>query len=48
MKWICRSEEETIVAGREIAGMLSDNAIVHLVGDLGSGKTFLARAIAAA
>ena len=48
MMWLCRSEEETIAAGREVAAMLSENAVVHLVGDLGSGKTFLARAIAAA
>jgi tRNA threonylcarbamoyl adenosine modification protein YjeE len=45
--WICRSEEETIAAGREIARSLPRDATVHLVGDLGSGKTFLARAIAA-
>jgi tRNA threonylcarbamoyladenosine biosynthesis protein TsaE len=45
--WLCRTEEETIAAGREIARALSENAVVHLVGDLGSGKTFLARAIAA-
>jgi tRNA threonylcarbamoyladenosine biosynthesis protein TsaE len=46
MKFICRTEEETIAAGREIARTLPPNAIVHLIGDLGSGKTFLARAIA--
>ena len=46
-RWLCRTEEETSAAGREIAGMLPENAVVHLVGDLGSGKTFLARAIAA-
>jgi tRNA threonylcarbamoyladenosine biosynthesis protein TsaE len=45
--WLCRTEEETIAAGREIARALSEDAVVHLVGDLGSGKTFLARAIAA-
>ena len=44
----CRSEEETAAAGGEIARSLSPHAVVHLVGDLGSGKTFLARAIAAA
>jgi tRNA threonylcarbamoyl adenosine modification protein YjeE len=47
-QWICRSEEETAAAGREIAGTLPRDAIVHLVGDLGAGKTFLARVIAAA
>ncbi|MDQ6799342.1 MAG: tRNA (adenosine(37)-N6)-threonylcarbamoyltransferase complex ATPase subunit type 1 TsaE [Acidobacteriota bacterium] len=45
--WLCRTEEETSAAGREIARRLPENAVVHLVGDLGSGKTFLARAIAA-
>lgn len=46
--WICQTEEETAAAGREIAGLLPPDAVVHLIGDLGSGKTFLARAIAAA
>ena len=46
--WICRTEAETEAAGREIARTLAPDAIVHLVGDLGAGKTFLARAIAAA
>ena len=45
--WICETEEETIAAGREIARTLPSDSVVHLVGDLGSGKTFLARAIAA-
>jgi len=45
--WLCRTEDETSAAGREIARTLTENAVVHLVGDLGSGKTFLARAIAA-
>ncbi|MBV9495346.1 MAG: tRNA (adenosine(37)-N6)-threonylcarbamoyltransferase complex ATPase subunit type 1 TsaE [Acidobacteria bacterium] len=44
--WIARSEEETTAAGREIARMLPRDATVHLIGDLGAGKTFLARAIA--
>ncbi len=44
--WICMTEEESAAAGREIARTLAPDAVVHLVGDLGSGKTFLARAIA--
>src|SRR6266516_1905714 len=46
--WICRSENDTAAAGREIARQLPRDAVVHLVGDLGAGKTFLARVIAAA
>src|SRR5438128_3588282 len=46
-KYIARTEEETVAAGRDIARVLAPDAVVHLVGDLGSGKTFLARAIAA-
>ena len=45
--WICRTEEDSERVGREIARTLSPDAVVHLVGDLGAGKTFLARAIAA-
>lgn len=43
----CRDEAETAAAGRAIAHQLLPDAVVHLVGDLGAGKTFLARAIAA-
>ena len=44
--FVCTTEEETEAAGREIARLLPPDAVVHLVGDLGAGKTFLARAIA--
>ena len=44
--YICKTEEETTAAGRDIARRLASDAVVHLVGDLGAGKTFLARAIA--
>jgi len=47
-RFVCRTEDESAAAGREIAGLLPRDAVVHLVGDLGAGKTFLARAIAAA
>ncbi len=45
--WVCSAESETEAAGREIAHTLPPDAVVHLVGDLGVGKTFLVRAIAA-
>jgi tRNA threonylcarbamoyladenosine biosynthesis protein TsaE len=44
--YLCRTEDETAAAGRAIARTLAPDAVVHLIGDLGSGKTFLARAIA--
>ncbi|HEX8616937.1 MAG TPA: tRNA (adenosine(37)-N6)-threonylcarbamoyltransferase complex ATPase subunit type 1 TsaE [Thermoanaerobaculia bacterium] len=47
MNFTCMAEGETELAGREIARTLSPDAVVHLIGDLGAGKTFLARAIAA-
>jgi len=43
----CATEEETTAAGQAIARALPPNATVHLIGDLGAGKTFLARSIAA-
>jgi len=46
MHFVCPTEAGTERAGREIARSLGPDAIVHLVGDLGAGKTFLARAIA--
>ena len=45
--YICHDETESAAAGREIARSLDRDATVHLIGDLGAGKTFLARAIAA-
>jgi len=45
--YLCREEAATAAAGREIARTLVPDSVVHLVGDLGAGKTFLARAIAA-
>ena len=44
--YLCLNEEDTAAAGREIARTLAPDAVVHLAGDLGAGKTFLARAIA--
>lgn len=45
--YLSLTEAETADAGRAIARTLPPDATVHLVGDLGAGKTFLARAIAA-
>jgi tRNA threonylcarbamoyladenosine biosynthesis protein TsaE len=45
--YFCATEGETQAAGREIARTLAPDAVVHLIGDLGAGKTFLVRAIAA-
>ncbi|MCU1246333.1 MAG: tRNA ((37)-N6)-threonylcarbamoyltransferase complex ATPase subunit type 1 TsaE [Acidobacteria bacterium] len=45
--YLAATEEETTAAGREIAATLTADAVVHLTGDLGAGKTFLARAMAA-
>ena len=38
-------EEETIELGRRIAGMLPKRAVVLLIGNLGAGKTTLAKGI---
>lgn len=40
-----RSEEETIQLGREIAAGLPHRAVVLLIGNLGAGKTTLAKGI---
>jgi tRNA threonylcarbamoyl adenosine modification protein YjeE len=44
--YICSDESATAAVGREIARALGAGAVVHLIGDLGAGKTFLVRAIA--
>jgi tRNA threonylcarbamoyladenosine biosynthesis protein TsaE len=41
-----RSEEETIAAGRDLARRLPRRAVVLLIGNLGAGKTTLAKGIA--
>src|SRR6266849_10961985 len=42
---ITRSEEETIELGRRIAAELPRRAVVLLIGNLGAGKTTLAKGI---
>ena len=44
-KFITQSSEETIAKGREIAAKLQPPVLVLLKGDLGSGKTTLAKGI---
>lgn len=39
--------EETIAAGRRLAGELAPGSVVALVGDLGAGKTHFVRGLAA-
>lgn len=43
--FLTHSEEETIAAGREIARRLRPPVLVLLIGDLGAGKTTLAKGI---
>ncbi|HEX6159829.1 MAG TPA: tRNA (adenosine(37)-N6)-threonylcarbamoyltransferase complex ATPase subunit type 1 TsaE [Thermoanaerobaculia bacterium] len=45
--FVCPTEADTERVGRELARTRPRDAVVHLVGDLGAGKTFLARAISA-
>ena len=45
MKHITHSEEETVELGRRIAGELHGRAVVLLIGNLGAGKTTLAKGI---
>jgi tRNA threonylcarbamoyladenosine biosynthesis protein TsaE len=44
---VSRSEDDTEAFGRELARALGPSDVVYLVGDLGAGKTTLARGIAA-
>ena len=43
--WISRSEDETIAIGEEIARELPSKATLLLIGNLGAGKTTLAKGI---
>ena len=43
--WHTESEEETIALGQRIAAELPAKAVVLLIGDLGAGKTTLAKGI---
>jgi len=45
-RWVSRNEEETLDLGVALAGELAPDGILLLSGDLGSGKTVLARGVA--
>jgi tRNA threonylcarbamoyladenosine biosynthesis protein TsaE len=44
-RWRTRTEEETLALGRDLALELAPGGVLLLSGDLGSGKTVLARGI---
>jgi len=44
-RWITRTEEETRALGRELGRKLAPDGVLLLSGDLGAGKTVLARGI---
>jgi tRNA threonylcarbamoyladenosine biosynthesis protein TsaE len=46
-RWVSRSEEETLRLGESLAAELAPDGILLLSGELGSGKTVLARGVAA-
>jgi tRNA threonylcarbamoyladenosine biosynthesis protein TsaE len=41
-----RSDQETILLGQEIGSLLAEGDVIALVGELGSGKTWLTKGIA--
>ncbi|MGH9318146.1 MAG: tRNA (adenosine(37)-N6)-threonylcarbamoyltransferase complex ATPase subunit type 1 TsaE [Thermoanaerobaculia bacterium] len=43
---VTRSEQETEEFGRRVAGRLLPSDVVYVIGDLGAGKTCLARGVA--
>ena len=45
MNWTTESDEDTVALGREIAAALPRKAVVLLIGNLGAGKTTLAKGI---
>lgn len=47
LEFVTRSEIETVDAGRALAGIVAAGDVIVLAGDLGAGKTVLARGLAA-
>ena len=46
MEWICRSTEETFALGERMAAGLRGGDVVLLSGEMGAGKSVLARGVA--
>ena len=46
-EWLLRSEEDTKRLGHQLANGLQSGDVVALIGDLGTGKTALTKAVAA-
>ncbi len=46
-EWVTRSEEETVGLGRELGARLKPPVLVLLTGELGAGKTTLAKGVVA-
>lgn len=44
-RWVTRTEAETLALGRELGRELAPDGVLLLSGDLGAGKTVLARGI---
>jgi len=47
-EYLTKSETETVLLGKKLAAGLVESAVIAFVGELGSGKTTLIRAIAGA
>ena len=47
-RWLLESESETVSLGRRLGGELAPDGVLLLSGELGAGKTVLARGVAAA
>ena len=45
MRIVANGEDAMVTTGRQLAGLLHAGLVVHLVGDLGMGKTTLSRGI---
>ena len=46
LKYLTKSDKETICLGNKLGALLSEGDVVALVGDLGSGKTWFSKGLA--